>query len=228
MKAANITLVFKKDDHTDKENCKQFTILPNLSNVLESCIYNKCHISVSISEKMLTLKLTTLFALTAAYRVSEITNLDINFLAKHQTCSSFAFSKVSKSWKKGRVPNIDEYLKRTEVRRNDHGHHLLGLIKHHKPFTSSKVSRWIVDMIGQSGVDTDVFKTYSTRSAATSKASSTGVFLTEIIKRGQCSSTTFKKFYHKEIVNREMFQNIINSASALQEKLLVAMRVCFC
>ena len=44
MKAANITLVFKKDDHTDKENCKQFTILPNLSNVLESGIYNKCHI----------------------------------------------------------------------------------------------------------------------------------------------------------------------------------------
>ena len=60
------------------------------------------------------------------------------------------------------------------------------------------------------------------------KASSTGFFLTEIIKRGQCSSTTFKKFYHKEIVNRDMFQNIINSASVLQEKLLVAMRVCFC
>ena len=31
-----------------------------------------------------------------------------------------------------------------------------------KPFTSSKVSRWIVDMIGQSGTDIDVFKAYST------------------------------------------------------------------
>ena len=137
--------------------------------------------------------------------------------------AALPFLKFPSPGKKGRVLSIDEYLKRTEVRRNDHGHHLLGLIKHHKPFTSSKVSRWIVDMIGQSGIDIDVFKAYSTRSAATSKASSTGVFLTEIIKRDQCSSTTFKKIYHKEIMNKDMFQNIINSAKVLQEKLLVAM-----
>ena len=54
----------------------------------------------SISDKMLTLKLTILTALTAAYRVSKITNSDINFLGKHPACYSFTFSKISKSWKK--------------------------------------------------------------------------------------------------------------------------------
>ena len=98
---------------------------------------------------MLTLKLTTLPALTAAFRVSEITNLDINFFAKHPACYRFAFSKVSKSWKKGQsapvikclvcdldeslcvCKTIDQHLKRTEVCRSDHGQLFLGLIKPH-------------------------------------------------------------------------------------------------
>ena len=42
------------------------------------------------------------------------------------------------------------------------------------------VSRWVVDMIGQSGINTDVFKARSTRSAATSKMSSVGISLIEI------------------------------------------------
>jgi len=54
----------------------------------------------SISDKMFTLKRTTLLSLTAASRVSEITNLNINFLNRSTTFYSFTFSKVSKVWKK--------------------------------------------------------------------------------------------------------------------------------
>ena len=85
---------------------------------------------------------------------------------------------------------IDQYLQRTEVELFDHGQLLLGLIKLHKSITSSTVSRWIVDMIRPSGIDTDIFKAHSTRSAATLKASSIRIFLTEIIKRGQWSSSS--------------------------------------
>ena len=71
-------------------------------------------------------------------------------------------------------------------------------------------------MIGQSGIDADIFKAHSTWSSATSKASSTGISLIEIIKWGQwSSSSTFKKFYYKEIRNKDMFQNVINSAKEL-------------
>lgn len=62
----------------------------------------------SISDKMLTYKLTALLALTATSRVSEITNLDIDYLAKHPTVYVFTFSKVSKTWKQGqKAPTID-------------------------------------------------------------------------------------------------------------------------
>ena len=106
---------------------------------------------------------------------------------------------------------IDQHLKRTDVCRKDYRQTFLGLIKPHKPVTSSTVSRWIADMIGQSDIDTVIFKFDWTRSAATSKASSIEISLIEIIKRIQwSSSSTFKRFYHKEIRNKDMFQNIIN------------------
>ena len=55
-----------------------------------------------------------------------------------------------------------ESVEITEVRRNDHGQTLLGLIKPHKPVTSSTVSRLIVDMIRQFGISTDIVKGQST------------------------------------------------------------------
>ena len=63
-------------------------------------------------------------------------------------------------------------------------------------------------------IDPGIFKAHSIRSAAISKASSIGISLTEIIKYGQWSATsTFKYFYHKEMRNKDLFQNIINSAN---------------
>jgi hypothetical protein len=50
----------------------------------------------SISDKLLTLKLVTLLALTAASRVSEITSLDINYLSRSTEYYSFTFSKLTK------------------------------------------------------------------------------------------------------------------------------------
>ena len=58
----------------------------------------------------------------------------------------------------------------------------MGVIKPHKPDISSTVCRWIVGMIGQSDIHTDIFKVHSIRSAVTSKASRIRVSMTEIIK----------------------------------------------
>ena len=41
MKSANITLVFKKNDRTDKSNYRPVSMLPNLSKVFERCIYKQ-------------------------------------------------------------------------------------------------------------------------------------------------------------------------------------------
>ena len=40
MKLANITPVFKKDDRTDKSSYRPIRILPKLSKIFETCIYN--------------------------------------------------------------------------------------------------------------------------------------------------------------------------------------------
>ncbi|MEO0683599.1 MAG: tyrosine-type recombinase/integrase [Cyanobacteria bacterium J06649_11] len=188
----------------------------------------------SISDKLLSYKLVTLLALTAASRVSEITNLDINYLAKSSNLYTFTFSKLSKVWKKGKVApvltfkvfeedsslcvcrTIDQYLDRTKSRRNGHTQMLLGLIKPHKPVSTSTVSRWLVHFLASAGIDTNMFKAHSTRSASTSKASSVGVSLNEIVKRGQwASDSTFKKFYKKDIIEKDGFQSTLQKSGKL-------------
>ena len=43
LKYVNVKPVFKKDDKTDKENCRLISILPTLSKVYESLIYNQMY-----------------------------------------------------------------------------------------------------------------------------------------------------------------------------------------
>ena len=157
----------------------------------------------SISNKLLTYKLVTLLSLIAASRVSEITNLDIDFLSKTTDVYIFTFSQVSKTWKPGqKAPTLDFkvyhadaslcvcrtldlYIERTKSRRGDYKQLLISLSRPFHPVKSCTVSRWLVDMLGMCGIDTKNFKAHSTRAASTSKASSSGVSLIEIVKRGE-------------------------------------------
>ena len=41
MKHADVRPAFKKDDKTDKENCRPISILPNLSKVYERLMYDQ-------------------------------------------------------------------------------------------------------------------------------------------------------------------------------------------
>ena len=76
--------------------------------------------------------------------------------------------------------------------------------KPHKPASSDTISRWIKDELGMAGINTDVYKPHSCRSASMSKARDNGVSITDILKRG-CwkSQNTFTKFYSKDIINKE-------------------------
>jgi len=66
------------------------------------------------------------------------------------------------------------------------------------------VSTWIVGYLKLAGVNTDLFKAHSTRSAATSKVAKAGVSLKEIVKRGRWSKeSTFLKYYCKPISNED-------------------------
>ena len=186
--------------------------------------------SDSLTDKLLTFKLTTLLALTAASRASEITNLDIRYLNKQHTVYAFTFCKVSKSWKKGKKApvlefkmfddpsicvcrTIDMYLKRSAGWRGEQDTQLLlATIEPHKPVVTSTVSGWLVKTLSLAGIDTTVFKGHSTRSASTTKALSQGVSIEEILKTAQWSSeSTFRKFYYKEQKVKKDFQSKVSS-----------------
>ena len=58
----------------------------------------------SLPNKNLTLKLTMLLALTSASRASNIHHLDIRFMSLSEEKVVFNFTKLLKTWKKGRAP----------------------------------------------------------------------------------------------------------------------------
>ena len=64
---------------------------------------------------------------------------------------------------------LNYYLKATENLRNS-TRLLVSYIKPYGAVTSSTIGRWIKTMLGQEGIDTELFSAHSTRCASPSKA----------------------------------------------------------
>ena len=61
---------------------------------------------------------------------------------------------------------------------------LLSLIEPHKAISTSTVSRWIIEVLGLVGINTETLTAHSTRSASSSKAKILGVPTKKIPRRG--------------------------------------------
>ena len=87
----------------------------------------------------------------------------------------------------------------------------LSFIKPHKGVTTQTISRYILELLDLSGINTEVFTGHAARSASTSKAKASGVSSNDIIMRGYWTKTTlFEKFYQKEILpEEEEFQSSV-------------------
>ena len=183
----------------------------------------------SLNDKLLTLKLTMLLALTSSARAHEICLLNNSLLVKHHSGYEFHFSNPTKVDRVGKkrppikfmpfkgdknlcVCNcIDSYLLRTKDRRGENSQLLLSYVKPFLPVKTSTVSRWLTNVLSLSGINISVYAGHSTRSASTSKAKLGGVPVKEIMKRGHwASSTTFEKYYFKEVnEGGDLFQSSI-------------------
>ncbi|XP_066932297.1 integrase/recombinase xerD homolog [Clytia hemisphaerica] len=174
--------------------------------------------SSTIDIKLLSLKLTVLLALTGASRASELNILDTKFLSKYSSVYIFELDGVTKTQKPGDSPTkiklfrfqenlslcvchtIDEFLSRTKERRGTETRLLISHIKPYRRVSTDTVSRWLKTIIGLAGIDTKIFKGHSTRSATTSKASSLGISVREILERANWTNeSTFQKFYNRKI-----------------------------
>ena len=136
-------------------------------------------------------------------------------MQKNDTCFNFALTEHFKQDKPGKVfgnvrlykypvreLSISEtlyyYLRATEKLRNS-SKLLVSYIKPYKVVTSSTIGRWIKTLLGQEGVDTEIFSGHSTSCASTSKALmsvSTDVILATA---GWTEESTFQKFYNKPV-----------------------------
>ena len=83
------------------------------------------------------------------------------------------------------VSALNEYLKRTEtwMTNSDKFQLLLSYIKPHVEVHSSTASRRMKQILNETGVEVDVFKGHSTRSASTSKACLSGISVDDILSR---------------------------------------------
>ena len=56
--------------------------------------------------------------------------------------------------------------------------------KPHHPASKDTLARWVKEVMGNSGIDTEIFKPHSTKVASNSAAYKLGMLLQEVLKRG--------------------------------------------
>lgn len=77
---------------------------------------------------------------------------------------------------------LDDYLEKTGSRRDGETNLLITTINPHKKVAVSTVFRWLNDVLQLSGINIDIFKDHSTRSASTSKAFLNGAPIEKLMK----------------------------------------------
>ena len=182
-----------------------------------------------ISLQHLTLKVTGLLALAQANRGSELKYLDIDRMRVINNSYVFYFCTPLKNSKKGKItpvmtfhafpnekdtpPNerklcpfttIEHYLNRTQNLRgvSKKTQLLIGQIKPHNEVQKSTIAGWLKLLLQKAGIDVNIYKAHSFRSASSSKAHKSGVPIEDSLKTGNWSNaSTWQKFYHKTIVS---------------------------
>ena len=100
------------------------------------------------------------------------------------------------------VSCLQEYLRRTQIHRpkdSDSQPLFLSMQKPFTPVSSTSIGRWLKDVLQEAGVDTNIFKPHSTRSASTSTAKRCGVSIQDILNAADWSrETTFNRFYYRQ------------------------------
>lgn len=184
-----------------------------------------------LSLNVLTKKLVCLLALTKASRSSDICALDLSGYRKVNNGVLFSHVHLRKTSRPGHLPEafypsfsenerlcvvhtLDDYVKITEPLRSTSTTKLIiSTRKPYKEASSSTVSRWILDFMKCSGIDTDKFKSHSVRGASTSKAYKNGVSISDVQKAADWkSSHTFMRFYFRHANNSTFGSSVLSSS----------------
>ena len=140
-------------------------------------------------------------------------------MTKPDSAYTFHFTKLFKSWKKGKAPPsivfheyvpdrsicivsiLDLYLSRSKKWRDggQKNQLLLSFVNPHKEVVKSTISGWIIFVLFQARIDTTTFKAHCIRSAFSSKVGSnihtTGLSIQDILNRGNWSVVRLGKLF---------------------------------
>ena len=99
------------------------------------------------------------------------------------------------------VQCIYGYLaQRSEIVTQDFIEFFITFCKSHHPASEDLLAQWVKGVMGNSSIDTEIFKPHSTKVALNSAAYKLGMLLQEVLKRGQWSNAgTFSTYYFREI-----------------------------
>ena len=170
-----------------------------------------------------------LLALTRPSRSADLTSLNLKgfrttpegavfvpvALAKQSTANKpikdFFFPRFTENVRLCPVQSLTLYIERTKQLRGESSQLFIAIIKPHLPVTSSTVARWLKQVIGDSGIDTSIFKAHSVRGASTSAAANQWVTTEDILKAADWSnSSTFQRFYYKPVRNATFGRTVLS------------------
>lgn len=184
----------------------------------------------NLSIEKITKKLVTLLALCTAHRVQTLSLIKLDNIIINSNEITIVISDIIKTSGPGRdqpililpyfndkrsicpATTLQDYLQLTKNLRPVGSKNLLLTWKRpHRSASAQSISRWIKQVLYDSGVDVSVFSAHSTRHASTTAASSAGISLEIIRKTAGWTKTseTFANFYQRPICNNGDFARSI-------------------
>ena len=171
-----------------------------------------------LSRQYLTHKLVTLLALVTGQRIQTLHALDLEYcdigkdyvnfhittLLKHNNIHNKMNNNIilhSFNENKNLCPvfHTKYYIERTKRDRQS-SKLFISTQKPFKAASKSTISRWVKTTLTRAGINTNIYKPHSTRSASTSAAAASDLDITHILKTANWSrATTFAKYYSKPI-----------------------------
>ena len=172
--------------------------------------------NASLTNKLLSFKVTVLLALCSPKRVSELFSLRLSCMTVQSDLIVFTLPGMTKNRGLGPahraeyarfsdpllcpIDVVQHYLERSQSWRVANDRLLLSYVGKHLPVSAATVARWICSVLTLSGIS-GRFTAHSTRSASTSKAAHAGLAAPQILAAANWSpgSASFARFYHKPI-----------------------------
>lgn len=188
--------------------------------------------NLTLKIEVLSKKLIILLVLVTAQRIQTMSLIKINNIhvsdsdIKIKIPDIIKTSKINKNQPLLTIPFFKEnlsicpattlldYLDVTKLLRKDHLNLFITCRKPYGAASTHTISRWIKNMLSDSGIDTSIFTPHSTRHASTSHANRCGVNVDVIRKTAGWSerSNTFANFYNRPLVAQNNFgNNLMNS-----------------